>query len=159
MKKSESQIEHEINVYLDGSGRGRRPARTSPCRPWPGAGYLVRTSYRVPPFLADDVLWVQHRDAGAKGRVFCVAYDMVWRERVRERSGWLDVETLTPIWERGMRVELSPTCDLWMRGQAYRRGTVRQVTMDWTVVVKMDAPDIRELQRFTDYTALKLVEE
>lgn len=129
----------------------------SSCSPHPlGGGALVRSSYRVPPFLADDLLLVSDSQANAKGRVYCVAYDPRWGERHPERSGWLDRDTLTPILEVGMRVELSPLCQLWQRGARY--GTVRQVTKDWTVVVKMDDPKARRLQRFTDHTQLTLRE-
>ncbi|TMQ13971.1 MAG: hypothetical protein E6J90_16490 [Deltaproteobacteria bacterium] len=155
MKKSGAQLNYDISVYLGEPDEAPRRARTSPCRSWPGAGYLVQASYRVPPFLADDVLWVQRRDSGPRGRVYCTAFDMLWYERIPERSGWLDLETLTPIWQPGTRVELSPTCSLWQQG--YQRGTVRQVTKDWTVIVKLDAPEVRQLQRFTDHTLLKRV--
>lgn len=127
------------------------------CPPHPlGGGALVRSSYRVPPFLADDILLVRDSEANTKGRVYCVAYDLVWHERHLERSGWLDLDTLTPIFEPGMRVELSPLCPLWGRGAKY--GTIRQVTKDWTVLVKMDDPRVRRLQRFTDHTQLTVRE-
>lgn len=97
MKKSAAQLNHDISVYLGEPEQAPRRARTSPCTPrLDAAGYLVQTSYRVPPFLVDDVLWVHRRDSGPRGRVFCVASDMVWYERIPERSGWLDLETLTP---------------------------------------------------------------
>jgi hypothetical protein len=158
MKKSKAQLNHDLGIYLGEPEEAPRRAqtRTSPCPPrLDAAGYLVQASYRVPPFLVDDVLWVHHRDSGPRGRVHCVAFDMVWYERIPERSGWLDLETLTPIWQPGTRVELSPTCTLWQQGHG--RGTVRQVTKDWTVVVKLDAPEVRQLQRFTDHTLLKRI--
>jgi hypothetical protein len=127
------------------------------CSPHPlGGGALVRSSYRVPPFLADDILLVKDPEANTQDRVHCVAYDLVWHERHPERSGWLDRENLTPIFEAGMRVELSPLCPLWGRGA--KRGTIRQVTKDWTVIVKMDDPRVRRLQRFTDHTQLTMRE-
>jgi hypothetical protein len=119
-------------------------------------GALVRASYRVPPFLADDVLLVMKTEANTNGRVYCVAYDVTWGERQPERSGWLDRDTLTPILQPGMRVELSPTCALW--GSGAKHGTIRDVTKDWTVVVKMDDRRVRKLQRFRDHTQLTLRE-
>lgn len=79
-----------------------------------------------------------------------------WKERIFERKGWLDRDGLSPILEPGMRVELSPVCPLWIGGAKY--GTVQQVTKDWTVVVKMDEPRVRRLQRFTDHTQLTVRE-
>jgi hypothetical protein len=119
-------------------------------------GALVRASYRVPPFLADDVLLVRNTEANTKGRVYCVAYDLTWGEQHPDRSGWLDRDTLSPIMQPGMRVELSPTCALW--GSGAKHGTVRDVTKDWTVVVKMDDRRVRKLQRFDDHTQLTLRE-
>jgi hypothetical protein len=121
-----------------------------------GGGALVRSSYRVPPFLADDVLLVEDDAAKTKGRVYCVAYDLYWKERIPERKGWLDRDTLSPAMRPGMHVELSPLCPLWVRGAKY--GTIQQVTKDWTVVVKMDDPRVRRLQRFTDHTQLTVRE-
>lgn len=46
----------------------------------------------------------------------------------------------------GARVELHPACDLWMRGARF--GTVRAVK-DGILLVRMDNPRIRKLQRFT----------
>src|ERR1700681_4200809 len=110
MKKSAAQLNHDISVYLGEPEQVLRRARTSPCPPrLDAAGYLVQASYRVPPFLVDDVLWVHHRGSGPRARVHAVAFDMDRCERIPERSGWLDLETLTPIWQPGTRVELNPT--------------------------------------------------
>lgn len=127
------------------------------CPPHPaGGGALVRSSYRVPPFLTDDILLVPDNESNTKGRVYCVAYDITWHERHLERSGWLDRDTLTPIMTPGMRVELSPLCPLWQQGATH--GTIREITKNWTVVVKMDDPGVRRLQRFTDHTQLRVRE-
>lgn len=51
---------------------------------------------------------------------------------------------------RGSRVELSPACDLWARGARF--GTVRRMEIDEhgreVVIVKMDHPSVKRLQRF-----------
>jgi hypothetical protein len=127
------------------------------CPPRPsGGGALVRSAYRVAPFLAEDVLLVEDDWRDTNGRVYCVAYDVSWKERIFERKGWLDRDSLSPILEPGMRAELSPVCPLWIGGA--KHGTVQQVTKDWTVVVKMDEPRVRRLQRFTDHTQLTVRE-
>lgn len=50
----------------------------------------------------------------------------------------------------GCRVALSPACDLWMRGARY--GTIRGAEVDChgreVVIVEMDHPQVRRLQRF-----------
>ena len=93
--KRATQLNHDISVDLGEPEAARRRARTSPCPPrLDAAGYLVQASYRVPPFLVDDVLWVHHRDSGPRGRVHAVAFDMDRYERIPERSGWLDVLAL-----------------------------------------------------------------
>jgi len=46
----------------------------------------------------------------------------------------------------GLRVELSPACDLWMRGAKF--GTVVDVKQG-LLVVRMDHPQVKRLQRFT----------
>lgn len=45
----------------------------------------------------------------------------------------------------GDRVELSPACDLWMRGAKF--GTVRKIAKG-RIVVRMDNPRVRNLQYF-----------
>lgn len=46
----------------------------------------------------------------------------------------------------GAHVELHPGCDLWMRGARF--GTISRVDGDH-ILVRMDHPQVRELQRFT----------
>ena len=50
----------------------------------------------------------------------------------------------------GTRVELSPACDLWARGAQF--GTVTGIELDEhgreIVIVKMDHPQVKRLQRF-----------
>lgn len=43
----------------------------------------------------------------------------------------------------GDRIELHPSCDLWMRGARY--GTVKRVLSVGRLVVKMDHPQVRRL--------------
>lgn len=51
---------------------------------------------------------------------------------------------LAHVIEPGIRVEIAPHYDLWMRGARY--GVVRSVT-DGIVAVKMDHPGVRRLFR------------
>ncbi len=44
----------------------------------------------------------------------------------------------------GIRVELSPGCDLWMRGAKF--GTIRKI-VGQVAVIKMDHPQVKKLQR------------
>lgn len=51
---------------------------------------------------------------------------------------------------KGTRVELTPSCDLWMRGAKY--GTVTRITgidADAIIHVRMDHPQVRRIQRLT----------
>lgn len=49
-------------------------------------------------------------------------------------------------WPSGMRVEISPHLDLWMRGAKY--GVTRGVTADGRVKVKMENSNVKEIQYF-----------
>ena len=52
----------------------------------------------------------------------------------------------TPDPRIGRRVELHPGCDLWMRGAKF--GIVKGVK-DGVLLVRMDSPRVRQLQRLT----------
>lgn len=54
----------------------------------------------------------------------------------------------------GARVEISPHFDLWMRGARF--GVVRKIESSGIVVVKMDHPQVRKLQRFVNVNDLRL---
>ncbi len=45
----------------------------------------------------------------------------------------------------GIRVEISPGCDLWMRGARF--GTIRRIEKGTVAVIKMDHPRVRKLAR------------
>jgi hypothetical protein len=138
---------------IGGTRNGGRSRGSQPCPPHQiGGGFLLRSSIVRPPFGPEDVLIAQ---SNAKGSLLCFGYDIYWQTTIHERSGWYDRDTLSPIMKPGMRVELSTRCPLWQQGAKY--GTIRQVTKDWTVIVKMDDPDVRNLQCFTDHTLLAVL--
>ena len=47
----------------------------------------------------------------------------------------------------GDRVELSPACDLWIRGARF--GVVHSVAKDGTVKLRMDHPQVKRLVKAT----------
>lgn len=83
---------------------------------------------------------------GMVGRVIAkglnrVAVEIAYQGRFY--YGWI---TLFGV---GSRVELSPGCDLWMRGARF--GTVDRIDEKRRVIlVKMDHPSVKRLQRFVN---------
>lgn len=49
----------------------------------------------------------------------------------------------------GQRVEISPACDLWMRGARFGAVTDVQWGTPLIIKVRMDHPQVRKLQAFT----------
>lgn len=49
----------------------------------------------------------------------------------------------------GSRVELSPACDLWMRGARF--GEVQRIKDNGHLMVRMDHPQVRRLQEIPVY--------
>lgn len=115
----------------------------------------------IAPLLRDDTVKVLAGET-RKGYVFVAAINRESNSSGRfevstlvhpAREAWIAIEDLKPFFVVGMRVELSPACDLWMQGARF--GTIAKIANDWTISVRMDHPSVRKLQKFSDHTYLR----
>lgn len=119
----------------------------------------VQSKY-IAPLLRDQTVKILAGPTDRAGYVFCATMDVEVTASGRRypwltipaREQWVALADLVPVYTVGMRVELSPACDLWMRGAKF--GTIAKLGADWSVYVRMDHPSVRKLQHITDLTYL-----